>query len=126
MPEDLPPSLFELLRSDIRDMRSDFNARLDKLVSTDAFAAEQKRRDELHSSLVQDLADERVARERAIAQEASFRDAQVAAERDARIKAHEATDARSRRAWAGVRWTVLAVLIAAGVLTGYLALFWRN
>lgn len=125
MPEDLPPSLFELLRSDIRDMRSDFNARLDKLVSTDAFTAEQKRRDELHSSLVQDLADERVARERAIAQEATFRDAQVAAERDARIKAHAETDQRSKRAWAAVRWTLATVIAVAGVISGFWAIFVR-
>lgn len=103
---DVPQDLFSLLRSDIRDLRDDFNARLDRLVSQEAFSAEQKRRDELHAALGQDLVDERIAREKAIA-----------VERDARKTALAETDQRSRRAWSSVRWTVgtLIALATMGV-----------
>jgi hypothetical protein len=113
MPEDLPPSLFDLLRSDIRDMRTDFNARLDKLVSTDAFTAEQKRRDDQYLELGKDIQQERLDRVEAVRHE-----------KEAREKAHAETDGRSRRAWAAVRWTVVAVISIAGVVAAYLTV-WR-
>lgn len=113
MPEDLPPSLFDLLRSDIRDMRTDFNQRLDKLVSTDAFTAEQRRRDDQYLELGKDIQQERIDRETAVRHE-----------KEAREKAHEQTDARSRRAWSGVRWAIVAVISIAGVVAAYLTV-WR-
>lgn len=121
MADDLPESLFAILRADIANVAS----RLDKLVSTDVFAAEQKRRDEQIAGVVQDLADERIARAEAIAAEKIAREAAIRHERDARLQAHAETDKRSKNAWAGVRWTIATVLTAGGVLAAYLAIVWR-
>lgn len=60
MPEE--PSIWELLRGDIRDMRKDVADRFDKVVTREAFEAEQKRRDEQHAQLGRDLVAEREAR----------------------------------------------------------------
>ncbi len=56
-------------------MRAEFNARIDRLVTTEAFTAEQRRTDERFAALGQDIQDERLAREKA-----------DIAERDARKK----------------------------------------
>lgn len=56
------PSIWELLRGDIRDLRKDVGDRFDKVVTREAFEAEQKRRDEQHAQLGRDLVAEREAR----------------------------------------------------------------
>lgn len=52
----------QILLSEIRGMRTEMNTRLDKLVTAEAFAAEQRRVDERHLILVGDIADERASR----------------------------------------------------------------
>lgn len=58
MADDLPQSLFNILRGDIAAV----NARLDRLVSTDVFAAEQRRVDGVTARLGTDLNNEVAAR----------------------------------------------------------------
>lgn len=62
MADDLPQSLFNILRGDIAAV----NARLDRLVSTDVFAAEQRRVDGVTARLGTDLNNEVAARVEAI------------------------------------------------------------
>jgi hypothetical protein len=62
MADDGIPPWFNVLRADIADLRADFNARLDRLVTQDAFAGEQRRVDEMIRNLTDDLAQERVER----------------------------------------------------------------
>lgn len=52
----------EQLRSDSREGFASLNARLDKVVSADAFAAEQRRVDDKLKDLAADISDERVSR----------------------------------------------------------------
>lgn len=55
------------MREEQRDFRQEVSARLDKLVTTEAFVAEQRRVDERIAVVAQDIADERVAREKGLA-----------------------------------------------------------
>jgi hypothetical protein len=66
-------SLFQLVLNEVKAVRADmnagntalraeFNARIDKLVSTEAFTAEQRRVDERFADLGSDLVAEREAR----------------------------------------------------------------
>lgn len=117
MPEEA--SLFSLLREDIAAFRRETNERLDKLVSQDAFEAERRRRDELHAALVQDLADERVARAADIERERASRIAAVNAERDAREKVTAELQAKNATIGLWVRWGlgfVIGLPAAAGAL----------
>ena len=52
----------EQQRADIREGLAGINSRLDQLVTTGAFAAEQRRVDEQLSRLTKDITDEAVAR----------------------------------------------------------------
>ncbi|MCG7285348.1 hypothetical protein MHY85_05080 [Cellulomonas sp. ACRRI] len=54
-------------------IRAEFNARLDRLVTTEAFAAEQRRVDQRFAEMGQDIVDERLAREKADDREATRR-----------------------------------------------------
>lgn len=61
------------IREDMRDGFAQSHARLDKLVTAEAFAAEQKRVDGLHKQLLDDIADEREARVKALGDEQKAR-----------------------------------------------------
>ena len=54
---------------------ADVNARLDRLVSTDAFTAEQRRVDEALATIREDVADEKKARAEALVGERAAREA---------------------------------------------------
>ncbi len=64
----------EQLRQDVRDGFSGLNARLDKLVTADAFAAEQRRVDDRLKDLSDDIVQERTARLAAHADEKRARE----------------------------------------------------
>ncbi len=53
----------EQIRQDNRDGFASVNARLDKLVTTDAFSAEQRRVDDRLKDLADDITSERTARQ---------------------------------------------------------------
>ena len=59
------PDPFNLILSSLRDFRQEVNARLDRLVTQEAFQAEQRRVDERNADLAKDIADEQAARIRA-------------------------------------------------------------
>ncbi|UAJ78302.1 hypothetical protein IT072_02320 [Leifsonia sp. ZF2019] len=115
MPDE--PSLFQLLREDIAAFRRETNERLDKLVSQDAFEAERRRRDELHASLIQDIAEERTARTADIERERASRIAAVKEERDARDKVVLDLQAKNAATGLWIRWGIGFVvgLPAAGI-----------
>ena len=75
-----PPGGWELqrsleqLRADSREGFKGLNERLDKLVSQDAFQAEQRRRDEQIADLRADIAEERTARIAALKDEKQGRE----------------------------------------------------
>lgn len=79
MAEELPPSLFNILRGDLRDTRTEINGRLDGLARdmvTSAMLAQvqsnQKERDDRQDARIRDLeqdADEQKKEARRIAQE---------------------------------------------------------
>lgn len=54
-------------REGFASMRSEFNQRIDRLVTSEAFTAEQRRVDEKFSSQGKEIADERASREAAFA-----------------------------------------------------------
>lgn len=62
MPDELQPSLFNILREDLRAM----GERLDKLVTGEAFTTERSRVDQKFADQGADIAQERVDRELAV------------------------------------------------------------
>lgn len=64
----------EQQRTDMREGFAQINARLDRLVSQDAFTAEQRRVDDRLKDLADDIAAEKVARQQAILDERRTRD----------------------------------------------------
>lgn len=90
----------EQQRADMREGFAGINARLDKLVSQDAFTAEQRRVDDRLKDLADDIAAEKAARQ----------EAQV----DER-KAREAGDQRQQeqldKLTTNLRWVAVSVLL---------------
>jgi hypothetical protein len=90
----------------MRDGLAQINARLDKLVSQDAFQAEQRRRDDQYATLMADIADEKAERVAAIE-----------AEKRARERGDAAQQAQLDKADANRRWLWAAVVIPiAGII----------
>lgn len=118
MSDSAPPGWFDILRGDLRDMRTEFNGRLDKLVTQDAFAAEQRRVDDKFASLGSDLVEEREAR---IAAESALT-SKIEGVADTAEAA--AKSAASRRSW-WFRSIVIAAFTAVvgGVVTVVVLLF---
>jgi len=105
-----PPGWFGILREDIAGLRAEFSARLDRLVTQDAFAAEQRRVDDKFADLGSDIVTEREAR---------MADAQALRKQidDVDDKAEAASKAAaSRRTW----WFRLVV---GGIVTAILGTF---
>lgn len=65
---------FDRLGSEMTRGFADMNARLDRLVSTDAFTAEQRRVDEALATIREDVADEKKARAEAFVGERALRE----------------------------------------------------
>lgn len=63
------PNPWDMVLNEIRGV----NARIDKLVTTEAFVAEQRRVDERLAALGQDIQDERLAREKGDLEERTAR-----------------------------------------------------
>lgn len=61
MTDDIPPRLFEILRADLATFRTEVNARLDRAVSADAFAAEQRRVDDRFSAQGREIGELRAS-----------------------------------------------------------------
>jgi hypothetical protein len=95
----------QMIRQDIRDMRADFNQRLDRLVTTEAFAAESRRVDDRFTAMARDVANNQLSRERAMADERTAREAE-----DTAIRAGLTKTANL------IRWTVAAVIIPVAAL----------
>jgi ABC-type multidrug transport system fused ATPase/permease subunit len=81
-------------------VRAEFNARLDRLVTTEAFTAEQRRVDERFSNLGQDIVDERIAR----------------------VAEFEKANDRMAKLAANVRWVASALLLPIGLFVAGLVL----
>lgn len=94
----------EQLRQDMRDGFNNLGQRLDKVVTAEAFAAEQRRVDDKFRDLADDITTERSQRVEAIALEKSER---------------EKGDARQQLALdklvANQKWLVIAVLLPIGL-----------
>lgn len=90
----------EQLRQDMRDGFNQLGQHLDKVVTAEAFAAEQRRVDDKHRDLAEDIAAERAARQAAIAEEE---------------KAREKGDQRQQesldRLVANQKWIIVTILI---------------
>lgn len=124
MADDLT-TLLGYLRQDLATFRAEVNARFDRLVTQDAFAAEQRRRDEVHAELGKDVAENKAAAEAALRAERQARKAEIDEERRARLAAQASTDARSRKAWTAVRWTITTVIALSATVAAIWALFVR-
>lgn len=85
-------------------IRSEFNQRLDRLVTTEAFAAEQRRVDERLSAMGQDIVDERLARQDELNKAIADRKEQL-------DKVHD----RIAKLTANMRWIASSVLLPIGL-----------
>ena len=94
----------QIVLDELRALRTDMNARLDKLVTQEAFAAEQRRVDQRHDSLGQDVVDERESRKTAITE----------------LKTAQAKTA------ANVRWAFAAIVLPTAGLVTTIALALRG
>ncbi|MGN6324504.1 hypothetical protein [Pseudolysinimonas sp.] len=115
-----PPSddtfdrFFGLLRDDLATFRREVNERLDKLVSADAFAAEQRRVDE-RIKVVDDKLNAEV----------EARKAAMAAEEAARKLMAAELEKKNARTGSWIRWTIGTLLGlggAGGIVGGIAAL----
>ena len=117
--EAVPPWV-QFIRGDIASMEGRINGRLDKMVSTDLFTAEQMRVEGRFSDLADDIkaaASANAQLELKLGVERSERQAEerkAADAESARIRDHEAQQSRNR-------WTLFAVL--AGPVVGAIAAF---
>lgn len=87
-------------RSGFTDLRSEINLRLDRLVTNEAFAAEQKRVDERNASLGREMGDERTAREKAV----------------------QALEARLDKSATNIRWLAASIIVPVGLFVGNIVL----
>jgi len=113
------PSISEIVLGELRALRTDMNARLDRLVTTEAFAAEQKRVDQQFTNLGQDIVDERIARGQAIAIEATTRREADEAEILAREKAATAAASAAARTVVWFRWAIGVLAVPAVALFSF-------
>ena len=104
------PQPWELMR-----LLTSMNDKLDRVVTKDMFQAESRRVDDRIADVVKDVADERVAREKAINDEKSAREKDIAAEKAKRKELENLRQARSERLWSWVRYLAGGVVSAAGV-----------
>ena len=98
-------------RQGFDSIRAEFNQRIDRLVTQDAFAAEQRRVDEKMHAVLEDLADERSARELGLANERKAREAGL----------QQSSNAIQRQTTL-LRWLGASVVIPmAGLIIGLLS-----
>jgi hypothetical protein len=110
--------LAEILLREMREFRSEVGARLDRLVTQEAFQAEKERVNERMGDMREDLEAERRARERALGDEAKSRAEAVSAEAAARaadVKSMEEKrliiEVEQEKARTRNRWFVGAALV---------------
>ena len=103
------PPWVQFIRTDLSSMEGRINSRLDKMVSTDLFIAEQKRVDGRFKDLQDDVTAANAA--------AAHSNASVAAERDARMRAETETarvesqqQKNKEEQTARNRWTLLGLV----------------
>ena len=109
----------QIILDEVRAVRSDMNARLDKLVTTEAFTAEQRRVDQQFANQGQDIVDERIARGLAIAIEATTRREADDAEVLAREKAASAAATAAARTVVWFRWAIGVLSVPAVALFSF-------
>lgn len=101
----------EQLREDSKAGFSQLNQRLDRLVTTDAFAAEQRRVDDRLKDLADDIASERADRVAAVADEKTLR---------------EAGDARQQtqldKLTTNIRWVAASIALPVGLFIANLVI----
>ncbi|MCZ2261598.1 hypothetical protein [Isoptericola sp. QY 916] len=90
------------------------NDKLDRVVTKDMFQAESRRVDDRIADVAKDIADERVAREKAINEERAAREKAVEAEKRARKALEEAAQARSDRLGVWLRWLAGGLVASIG------------
>lgn len=112
MADELPPSLFTILREDIASMRIEWAQRFENLVTREAFTDERRRVD----GRLQDMSREIGELKTNLSQEAQAR---VAAQQDtlqAQIREkNEREKVRRATAW---QWFALAVSVVIGPIVG--------
>jgi hypothetical protein len=108
MADELPPSLFNILRDDLKTM----GERLDKLVTAEAFATERRRVDDKFSDQGRDITAERTARELAVAELKG----EIKTANDAASEAKETQEARRVTFRQGMQIALVSVL-GGGVIS---------
>ena len=104
----------QIVLEELRSLRLEINQRLDRLVTTEAFAAEQRRMDGLLSGINEDIANERVARADAIAGSVAAREVAITEVKGA-ISDVKAAIAKTA---SHMKWLVAAIIIpVAGIVT---------
>lgn len=112
--EPTPWELMRILRS--------VDRKLDQVVTKDMFESESKRVDEKFGEVNKDIADERVARERAMASEKLQREQELNFERQARKDALKVESDERKKAWedqekrqvklaSNLKWLSAAILL---------------
>lgn len=94
----------QIVLDELRALRADMNARLDRLVTQEAFAAEQRRVDERHATLGVDVAGERLARKADV----------------------ETLRASLAKTAANIKWILAAVIIPSAAIVTSIVLYFRG
>ena len=94
------PAWYGTFRNDLRDLRTDMGAQIDKMVSKEAFEAEIRHRNERHTALEAEVRAERDARVAALKLQKEELAADLQTEREARAAAITA-ETVARQALAG-------------------------
>lgn len=111
------PTLGEALRrldatrEDMREGFAQINARLDRLVTNDAFQAEQRRVDDKFRDFTKALDDERTARVRAIAEEKLQRVDDIASAEKAREDGDKRQQIQLDKLTGNLRWLAASIAV---------------
>lgn len=107
--------LLQLFREDMREQFRQTNDWIDRLVTTDAFVAEQRRVDETVASLRTAISDERAARIAALADEKTSRE-----------KGDQGQQTQLDRLTTNVRWVATSILMPTGLFLANLIISSRG
>lgn len=101
----------EQLRQDMRDGFNGLGQRLDKVVTAEAFAAEQRRVDDKLRDQAEDIAHERQQRAEAIATEKAERVEAIATEKAEREKGDAAQQVALEKLISNQKWIIAAIFL---------------
>lgn len=103
--------LIASIRDDQRNGFAAINARLDRLVSTELFSADQRRVDERLKDLADDIASEIASRTKALEEEKAARVKATEDEKAARVLAIEDQRVAMDKLTTNLRWVAAAIIV---------------